>query len=127
MPFVTRQEATLLALGDQLADMIFGSGDDVFNALEKSAAQIVTSETGVEAPANAADAPEWAKLPCALIIYSIGMERVERKDDQRADSDALYDRAIGILQKHKVSHSSHQPSRAAIVKIQGLEETWAAS
>lgn len=127
MPFITRQEATLLALGEELAGLIFGTGDEVFTALEKSAAQIITSETGAAAPGNAAEAPEWAKLPAALIIYSIGMERIERKEDQRADSDALYDRAMSILQKHVIKHSSHQPGRAEVVRIQGLEDAWAAS
>ncbi|MEP7217951.1 MAG: hypothetical protein ABI876_03495 [Bacteroidota bacterium] len=101
MPFLTQKEFPTY-LG-QLANSMTGIVG-AFDEAEKSAANHITEITGLAAPADAKDAPPWAKQASAWIIGSaligtittIRPEQLSWAEKRRADAEV-------ILQEHQTA------------------------
>lgn len=109
MPFVTLAQLEGFvpnALFDELSE------EGKFEKFESQSAMIISSETGIDNPASAEDAPEWAAIPTAWLITFLGKHLLTGVSDEYEKSIvANYREAYAYLKKHTTVATALAPDR----------------
>ena len=107
MPFITKDELGKLSGSGGEIKTIAALGDPEFDALEIAAAEIIVTETGFPNPVDVADAPAWAKLPAAWIMFSIFItDQSAPTSEMIQSSKQAWDRAMQLLGKHSAADTT---------------------
>lgn len=120
MPFISTSRIQYL-IPKALRDY-FSANPSIFTDLEAQTAIIITEETGIESPADVADAPEWVTVPAAQIITYLSRNLLTaRSDDHDRQIERDYREAMRFLSTKK---STDGVTGSASVSYQTGEYEW---